>query len=214
MAGKFLQKFWRKLSIKKKVTTTPGKYHLEDRYDTKSGKKIEPEKVWDEKPTKNVESWYEIDGHKFDCDYYEFIGELEEQLGCQIIDNRDDSCYISILTDEDLYDCGNIMTCGKISVSKLQTKLEELNVLKTKLESYGIKLKEAEIFIGSIEYKFSIGEFVVVLMEDRWVGEYNLQGKVAGYSNLFVNGKPTYVIKLDNGKLLLDICENRLVLVV
>jgi len=139
-----------KTFYKEKVTTTPGKYHLEDRYDPKSGKKIKPEKVWDEKPTKNVELWYEIDGNKLDCDYYEFIGELEEQLGCQIIDNRDDSCYISILTDEDLYDCGNIMTCGKISVSKLQTKLEELNVLKTKLESYGIKLKEAEIFIGSL----------------------------------------------------------------
>lgn len=142
-------KILKKTFYKEKVTTTPGKYHLEDRYDSKSGKKIEPEKVWDEKPTKNVESWYEIYDHKFDCDYYEFIEKLEEKFGCQIIDNRDDSCYISIHTNEDCHDYGNIMTSGKISVSELQTKLEELNLLKIKLESYGIKLKEPEIFIGS-----------------------------------------------------------------
>lgn len=66
-----------------KHVSDPGEFHMEDRFDPKTGDKVAPIKVWDRKPSKT--SWYEIDGQKYDDLEPEELGRLlENKLGCYV----------------------------------------------------------------------------------------------------------------------------------
>ncbi len=58
---------------------TPGKFHMEDRFDPKTGAKLKSEKVWDEHPETRLmykgEEYYQFEG---------FEELLEELIDCQV----------------------------------------------------------------------------------------------------------------------------------
>ena len=47
-------------------------------------------------------------------------------------------------------------------------------------------------------------------MENPWVGEYEVVGVITGIGNVFLNGVPTYNIKINNEDVLNEISELRL----
>lgn len=48
----------------KEITEDEGLFHLEDRFDPKTGSKVAPEKVWDRPPKTTKNKWIEINGEK------------------------------------------------------------------------------------------------------------------------------------------------------
>jgi Domain of unknown function (DUF4419) len=72
-----VQRIWRKSE------KDPGEFHMEDRFDPKTGKKIKQEKVWDRKPS--TKSWYEMNGKKIDdLDFEDWDSFLSEHFGCNV----------------------------------------------------------------------------------------------------------------------------------
>lgn len=70
-------------AIFQKSEKVEGTFHMEDRFDPKTGAKMKQEKVWDKKP--ETHTWYEIDGKKYDdLDPEEWESILEKKLGCHV----------------------------------------------------------------------------------------------------------------------------------
>lgn len=112
-----------------------GKFHYEDRFDPKTGAKLEKqEKVWDESPETIVECWFEIDGKKYDdVESYQFYeGILPDLLGkgVMVIHSMNSSYYISVSTNEKNDDFGKVSTYGSLDLSDLQGKIEDAMGLK------------------------------------------------------------------------------------
>src|SRR5271157_2382087 len=69
--------------IWRKTEKDPGEFHMEDRFDPKTGNKIKQEKVWDRKPSTKVH--YEIDDKRIDgMDFEDWDSFLAEQFGCNV----------------------------------------------------------------------------------------------------------------------------------
>ncbi len=65
---------------KKFEQKTPGEYHMEDRYDTKTGQKIKQVKVWDKHPVTVIM----IDGEEVEDDGETIEAVLAEKLDCDV----------------------------------------------------------------------------------------------------------------------------------
>lgn len=141
----------------KKQTKDEGEFHLEDRFDPKTGAKTKPHVVWDRKPSKKT--WYEVNGEEFSEDFpmEHFDSVVGEFLGCEI-----ESCGSwpsGELTkvfhvnksmnwkDADNYGRHTIYN-NEMSASELPDLIEKAKLLKEKMEKLGYKVKEPTIFIA------------------------------------------------------------------
>lgn len=71
---------------------SPGEYHMEDRFDPKTGKKTTPVQVWTKKPTERMVSrteWMEFDGKKYEEYEWEDPDHIQELLSAKLECNVD-----------------------------------------------------------------------------------------------------------------------------
>lgn len=135
----------------------PGEFHMEDRFDSKTGVKIESAKVWDRKPS--TKTWYEIEGKKMDYgfDIEEWERFLGDKLGCEV-----DACG-SFPSNELTYvfhvnkpvhwkeadDYGKVTVFNSIIEHKdILVLMPKAVELKEKLEKLGLEVDEPSIFIA------------------------------------------------------------------
>lgn len=134
----------------------PGSFHMEDRFDPKTGAKVAPKKVWDHSPSE--EKWVEINGEEWeDLDPEVWEAFFEEKLGCHVEEfgsvPSGDLSYVFYVNKPGFYkkatDYGRFKVYGD---SFTQTELTELAPkaleLKRKLEELGYKLGEPRVFIA------------------------------------------------------------------
>jgi hypothetical protein len=136
---------------------TEGEFHMEDRFDPKTGAKLPAVKVWDKKPTS--ERWYEVDGKKYDdLDPEEWDSILEEKFGCFV--EQMGSFPSGELTRifhvnqsmnwKDADDYGRITVFNNAMSATLLKELEpKANELKTKLQAFGYEVSEPQVFIAT-----------------------------------------------------------------
>ena len=140
-----------------KSSKTQGKFHFEDRFDQKSGNKLNPIKVWDEKP--KADRWLEFNGEKFDENFQEGFSEyLEELLDCNInitYNNTGDN-KVTFSPNRISKRKKSAIDEGRVTVWEDSISLEEvmelnpkIASLKAKLINIGLKPEEAKIFISS-----------------------------------------------------------------
>lgn len=149
----------KKLFEQKTVTHEEGSFHMEDRFDSKTGQKVEPVKIWDKKPKTKTERWWVIDGERFDDWEDEIMTRVfEEKLGCHVdyywqAYGNDPSFgfYIHDPNNDDSMDEGRFaihnLSMDYAAVCAMQPKLAEL---KQKLQAMGVDPGEPEIFLGEI----------------------------------------------------------------
>lgn len=143
-------------AIFQKSEKVEGTFHMEDRFDPKTGAKVKQEKVWDKKP--HTKTWYEIDGKKFDyLDSEEWDALFEKKLGCHV-----DTCG-SFPSGELTYvfyvnkpiNWKNADDYGKVTVynnvinhAELTELMPKALALKCLLESLGLEPDEPKVFIA------------------------------------------------------------------
>lgn len=125
----------------------PEKFHMEKRFDPKSGKKIEPEKVIDEESGEE----FEYKGKKYENEY-ELFEALGQDLGCNIANcggYSDDEVIrvtLDIETDDSGVDDGRFTVGGAAAFNDVTAKRAELMALKKKFKKLGIDLGEPKVF--------------------------------------------------------------------
>lgn len=140
-----------------KKNKDPGSFHMEDRFDAKTGAKVAPEKVWDKKPS--TEKWYEIDGEKFDdIDSEEWEKILEEKLGCHVEMfgswPSGELTYVFHINPsvgwKEADDYGKVTVYNNvIGQDELAEMMPEAMKLKSKLKEMGLNPPEPMIFIAT-----------------------------------------------------------------
>lgn len=130
---------------------TEEKFHMEDRFDSKTGKKLAPLKVVDQKATEA----FELDGKTYEeCwDFYEALGE---KLDCSISNQGGytdgETLYITINiehTGEDDLDSGRVTAGSSITFDNVTMSRATLMTLSKKLKKLGIEPGTAKVFIQS-----------------------------------------------------------------
>lgn len=141
----------------KKTEKNPGKFHMEDRFDPKTGAKRPPVKVWDINPS--TESWLEIDGKKYDePDPEEFDEILAKKFGCNV--EGFGSWPSGELTKvffvnksvgwKEADDYGRVTIYNNtIPTKDLEKLVPKAIALRDKLREAGYKVGEPEIFIAT-----------------------------------------------------------------
>lgn len=131
--------------------TDEGTFHFEDRFDSKTGAKLQPKKVWDKKPR----DYLQVGDDRFGS-IYEIIYQdvLKDKLGCEVdMSNTSvEQLHFTLSPPHKLRkeDMGNdLLISGPIAISTLQQMLPALLELKQKLENLGLKLGEPEVFVSS-----------------------------------------------------------------
>lgn len=132
--------------------TDEGKFHWEDRFDPKTGKKINQEKIWDQRPR----SHYQIGEDTFDSIFticYE-ANQLEKKLECSIdmTNANGEIVHFTLAPPHKLnkVEYGNdTLTPGPISLNTLQEMLPKLLEIKTRLEALGLQPGDPEVFVSS-----------------------------------------------------------------
>lgn len=146
-----------------KVSHEDGVFHMEDRFDPKTGAKIEPTKVWDKKPKTQTDTWWEIDGERFEDWEDETMTQVfEEKLGCHVdaywrAGGAPDvgwsyGFYLHDPNNKDKMGDGNRFTIHNISMNYQEVYDMEfkLNQLKTKITAMGLKPGDAKVFLGEV----------------------------------------------------------------
>ncbi len=154
--GEVLAKF-----LKSKTTKEEGIFHMEDRFDEKTGAKLKQVKVWDKKPVRETETWYVIgdyDSSKTDywdeIDYEEVLPALEKLFDCKVTFGfsctGDNKLYFEAdIPAEGGYDAGKItISRSSIDVSDIVKSLDKLKTLGETLRSYGFEIDEPTVMIG------------------------------------------------------------------
>lgn len=140
-----------------KTSKEDGIFHMEDRFDPKTGVKVEPVKVWDKKPKTKTETWWDIFGERFENWGYEYIIEvIEKNIGCNVdhfwqSDGDSSWCfYPHPPNNQEKIGDGSRWTIHNYSMDYQQVcKMQgELQQIKDKLEAIGINPGEAKVFIG------------------------------------------------------------------
>lgn len=126
---------------------TEGKFHLEDRFDSKTGEKISPQKIWDE-PSR---LYYKFRDKSFG-EENAFVDYLSEYLSCYVFY---DGAFISGETHFifSIHSCSidETETFTKfIDFDKLVTLQPSLDKLKEELISIGLNPERPSIF--TIQY--------------------------------------------------------------
>lgn len=125
----------------------PEKFHMEDRFDPKTGKKIAPVKVIDAEAGEE----YEYKGERFE-DTYELFERLGSELGCDInncggySDGETIRVTLDVDTDESGIDDGRFTVGGAAKFDDVTALRAQLTKLKKDFKKLGIDLGEAKVF--------------------------------------------------------------------
>lgn len=136
------------------LKVTEEKFHMEDRFDQRTGKQLPPVKVVDEE---GGETTYVVDGTELE-DTYELAEALAEKLGCEVecehgYSGEDFALTFSLnlpRTNEDDGDWGRVSAGSSIlfeeaTSSKAQAAMKKL---AEDLKALGIEPGPAKIMIG------------------------------------------------------------------
>jgi hypothetical protein len=141
----------------KKETHEEGSFHMEDRFDPKTGAKLAPVKVWDKKPETQTEHWWVIDGERFDdWEGEPMAGFFAKKLECRVDyywqaygDDWGYGFYLHDPNNDERIDEGRFsihnLSMDYESVCAMQGRLAEL---KTKLQAMGIDPGDPQVFLG------------------------------------------------------------------
>jgi len=127
----------------------PAKFHYEDRFDPKTGKKLTPTKVID-----NEEGVvYELDGKEYD-EEYELLEALAEKLRCNFGNGGGYSdcstVYVAVeldTTGEDSYDDGRASCGSSATLENVIKSKKAVEVLAKKLRKLGIDPGVAKVYV-------------------------------------------------------------------
>jgi len=131
----------------------PEKFHMEDRFDPKTGAKVGQEKVIDEEATI---AWF-VGKEEYEYEQ-EFLEAFFESRGMAYSDNggmsEADVAYITVPvkhTGEDDFDGGRVFTGSSIlySVATSKSTQSTLKKIKAFLKKLGLDVGEPKIFIES-----------------------------------------------------------------
>jgi hypothetical protein len=129
----------------------PEKFHMEDRFDPKTGKPIEPVKVIDEEAGEA----FVVDGTTYE-DGYDFFEALGSKLGCSIANqggySDGETLYLTVdveRTDEDYLDDGRISVGSSIAFDNVTASRAAIMELSKKLKKLGIEPGTAKVFVQS-----------------------------------------------------------------
>jgi hypothetical protein len=143
-------------AIWRKSKKDPGEFHMEDRFDPKTGAKLQQEKVWDRKPS--TDTWYEMDGKKIDdldCEDWESF--LAETFGCNVMlagsFPSGELSYVFHVNEslhyKDADDYGRLTVYNNvISQEELASLTHKAMLLKEKFLNFGFDLDDPTIFIA------------------------------------------------------------------
>lgn len=138
-----------------KIKIDSGKFHMEKRYDYKTGEVLKKVKVWDSKPTKKIK----FEDFEFD-DLYQIFEEssiLEETFNCRV--EKEFNCsgeqyeninfYLNDFHHDNVEDYSHLtMSDYSIPVNKIIENLSKFEEIKKKLESYGFNPGELKLFLS------------------------------------------------------------------
>lgn len=150
----------KKLFEHNNVVHQEGVFHMEDRYDQKTGAKLVPAIVWDKKPKTIKERWWVIGDERFeDWDDETMTRVFEEKLDC-FVDYYWQSCgdspsysfYLHDPNNKDQIDTSRGVVIHNTimdytAVCAMQPGLAEL---KQKLQAMGIYPGDPQVFLGEI----------------------------------------------------------------
>lgn len=125
----------------------PEKFHMEDRFDSKTGKKLAPEKVVDEEGGEE----FEYKGTRYEMEY-ELFEAMAEDLECCIdncggyTDGETIRVTLDVETDDSGIDDGRFTVGGAVSFADVTAMRAQLTALKKKFKKLGIDLGEAKVF--------------------------------------------------------------------
>jgi hypothetical protein len=142
-------------AIWKKSKKDPGEFHMEDRFDTKTGQKLKQEKVWDRKPS--IDTWYEMDGKVVEePDPEDWEGFLSEIVGCHVTLSGSfpsgELSYVFRVNNSVGYknadDYGHITIYNNaITQAELGRLMPAAMELKARLQKLGLQVNDPKIFI-------------------------------------------------------------------
>lgn len=143
-------------AIWRRTKKNPGEFHMEDRFDPKTGNKIKQEKVWDRKPS--TERWFEMNGEKIeDLDFEDWDAFLSKQFDCHVETAGSfpsgELTYVFFVNESLSYkeadDYGHVTVYNNvIDHETLQELIPKAAALKEKLLKAGLKVEEPTIFIA------------------------------------------------------------------
>ncbi len=127
----------------------PEKFHMEDRFSPKTGKKLEPVKVVDEEAGEA----YVLDGKQYE-EHWEFFEDLSKKLECDITNqggySDDQTLYFTVKvekTDEDTLEDGRITLGPSITFDNITSSRAALTKLAKSLKKLGIEPGVAKVFV-------------------------------------------------------------------
>lgn len=138
-----------------------GIFHMEDRFNPKTGVKVNPEKVWDKKPKTHTKKWYEINGqtHDFNMDPETLEAILEESFSCHVerfgsypTGEFTFAFYLNKpasykeATDTGRYTIYN----DSVDVDEVNNLLPKLKELELKLKAAGFNVKGPRVFVAQM----------------------------------------------------------------
>lgn len=143
---------------KVQITSSEGVFHMEPRWDSITGLAVKPVKVWDEKPTRNVIEWLEINNNKIEDDDLEtIIPYLENLFNCFIESFGDhvsgESTLVFYVNHPVSYNAseeyGKLTLYNKsLSLKQIQELTPKVLSLKDKLMDFNIKVDEPSCFLA------------------------------------------------------------------
>ncbi len=125
------------------------KFHMEDRFNPKTGKKVEPAKVVDEEAGEA----FILDGTHHDDDW-SFLEALSQKLGCDITNqggySDDQTLYFTVkvkTTGEDGLEDGRMTVGYSIAFVTVIESSSSVMLLAAKLKKLGIEPGVAKVFV-------------------------------------------------------------------
>lgn len=132
-----------------KETKTEGKFHLEDRFDEKTGVKLKPVKVWDIKPERYI--WLELDGEKAESVNEGFDVILQKHFNCSVDSTFNCTGDNTVIFSPIRKSKGRKQPAvdeGRVTVYENEISVEEVISLHIQLQELGAKLKLAGLPVG------------------------------------------------------------------
>jgi hypothetical protein len=136
--------------LKPFAKVTKGKSHMEDRFDPKTGEKLEPVKVVD----RGHRETYSLDGKRFGTDRYDFLEALGVKLDCTIDDgggySDEQTAYVSVNFESDhSEDYDRVTINGRATLDEVVRCKEKCEALRKTLSDLGMEgLGEALVYIS------------------------------------------------------------------
>jgi len=137
--------------LKPFTVETEEKFHMEDRFDPKTGKKLAPVKVIDEEGGET----YEFEGERYE-DTYELFDAMGKKLGCEIANqggySNGETLYVFVdgveHTGEDDCDDGRFSVGTSVLFDEVARQKSALDKLAKAFKKYGIDLGPAKVFVA------------------------------------------------------------------